>query len=557
MNGSGDNEIRLRGVPISPGVAVAQACLFNESRHNRLTPVVIADHEVDREVARLYRALDTAGVRLAQIRERVARELGPTEAEIFLAQRLMIDDRTMHERMVAAIRTDKAGAEMAVMVVLDAFEARLGSMGDAYLRERASDVGEVKRRVLDALAETRPGLRCEGADHCQRGRERVVVAAELTPSLTVDLDTEHLRGFVTEHGGATSHASILARALGIPAVSGVSGIHSQVACGTPVFVNGDTGEVILWPRPETLALYQRRFEAARALAEAAEPVPGLTVLANISVVSEAALARRMKAEGIGLYRTEFEFMSLGRVLTEDEQFQRYVSLVKAMSGQPVYIRLLDLGGDKPAPYLELGAEINPALGLRGARLLAQRPGLFETQARAIARASVSGPVHVTYPMIVDVAQFIALRASFLAAIEGLPCGDIRHGVMLEVPSACLDAEALLREADFASIGTNDLYQYLFAIDRNSELVAYDFRLDHPVFWKMLAIVVAAAKQAGKPLSVCGEMAGWPEYVLRLQALGITTVSVSPRFISVVRRTAAGGAPGPVNGTPVAKRQENG
>lgn len=536
MNGPDEREIRLRGVPISPGVAVAQACLFNESRHNRLTPVLIAEHEVEREIARLRQAIEAAGAQLGEIRERVARDLGDSEAAIFMAQRMMIDDRTMHERMVAAIRSDRAGAEMAVMIVMDAFEARLGSVGDAYLRERAGDVGEAKRRLLDALAETRPGLRCEGADHCQRGRERVVVAAELTPSLTVDLDTERLRGFLTEHGGATSHAAILARALGVPAVSGVEGIHSQVACGTPVFLNGDTGEVILWPRPETLALYQRRLEAAGTPVEAVEPVDGMAVLANISVVSEVAQARRLKAEGIGLYRTEFEFMALGRILTEDEQYQRYLSLIKAMAGQPVYIRLLDLGGDKPAPYLDLGNEANPALGLRGGRLLVQRPDLLQAQARAIARASVAGPVNVTYPMIVDVAQFVALREAFMAAIEGLPAGTIRHGVMIEIPAACLDAEALLQEADYGSVGTNDLYQYLFAIDRNSERVSYDFRLDHPVFWCTLASVVGAAQRAGKPLSVCGEMAGWPEYAVRLRGLGIRTISVSPRFVSVVRQT---------------------
>ena len=225
MTGHDDCEIRLRGVPISPGVAVAQVCLFNEARHNRLTPVLIPENEVEREIARLHRAIEAAGERLAEIRERVARELGPSEAEIFAAQRMIIDDRALHERMVTAIRTDKAGAEMAVMIVMDAFEARFGSMDDAYLRERASDIGELKRRLLDALGETRPGLRCDGAEHCQRGRERIVVAAELTPSLTVDLDTEQLRGFVTEHGAATSHAAILARALGIPAVSGVAGIH--------------------------------------------------------------------------------------------------------------------------------------------------------------------------------------------------------------------------------------------------------------------------------------------------------------------------------------------
>ena len=537
MSNAGNCEIRLRGVPISPGVALARVCLFNDARHNRLTPVLVADHEIEGEIARLDRAVEQAGARLAEIQGRVAREIGPAEAEIFAAQKMMVDDRELNARMIAAIRTDKAGAEMAVMAVLDAYEARIAALDNAYLRERASDFGEVKRRLLDALAETRPGLRCEGASHCARGRERIVVAAEFTPSLTVDLDTERLCGFVTERGGATSHGAILARALGVPAVSGVAGIHSLAACGTELLVNGDTGEVVLWPRPETVACHAARLAGTAAPVEVVAPVPGFRVMANISVVSETALVRRVRAEGVGLYRTEFEFMALGRLLTEDEQFERYAALIKAMGELPVYIRLLDIGGDKPAPYLALPAEANPALGLRGARLLLQRTDLLQTQARAITRAAALGLVHVTYPMIVDVEQFRKLRASFDAATAGLPAGRLRHGVMFEVPAACLDADALLAEADYGSIGTNDLYQYLFAIDRDSELVARDFRLDHPVFWRMLEAVVAAARRQGKPLSVCGEMAGWPEYALRLRAIGVETVSVSTRLVPVVRKMA--------------------
>ena len=539
MSDRADTEICLKGLPISPGVSQAKVCLFNEARHNRLTPVLIDPQEADAEIARLDRAIKAAGAYLDEIRARVAREMGTAEAEIFGAQKMMVDDPSMGAKMIAAIRLHNAGAEMAVMTVMDGYETRFRALDNEYLRERASDFGEVKRRILDALAETRPGLRCEGAAHCERGHERVVVAAELTPSLTVDFDTEHLKGFVTEHGGATSHAAILARALGIPAVTGLPGIHSRVACGTEILVSGDTGEVFLWPRPETVARFHRQLAAAAAPLEAVAPVPGMRVMANISVVPEAALARRLKAEGIGLYRTEFEFMALGRVLTEDEQYQRYAALIKAMDGQPVYVRLLDLGGDKSAPYLDLPVEANPALGLRGARLLARRPDLLRTQARAIARAAALSPVHVTYPMIVDVEQFRSLRAAFAEAVADLPAARILHGAMLEVPAACLNADALLREADYGSIGTNDLYQYVFAIDRNNELVASDFRLDHPVFWDLLASVVAAAKRQGKPLSVCGEMAGWPAYAVRMRDLGIETVSVSTRLVSVVRRTLAG------------------
>jgi phosphotransferase system enzyme I (PtsI) len=437
--------------------------------------------------------------------------------------------------MMAAIQDDDAGAELAVMSVMDAYEVRISALDNEYLRERATDVGEVKRRLLDVLAKTRPGLKCEGKAHCQRGRGRVVVGGELTPSLTIDLDARKLRGLVTEHGGVTSHAAILARALGIPAVSGIRGVQGLVTCGTEILVNGDTGEVILWPSPERAAKVRERTAESRDV-RPVEPVPALRVMANISVVADVPHAIRMQAEGVGLYRTEFEFMAAGRELSEDEQFERYAAVVKSMKGAPVYIRLLDIGGDKNVDYLDLPAESNPALGFRGARLLLKRPELVSNQARAIARASVFGPVHIIYPMIVDVAQFLLLKDLVAEAVRPVQAGTLWHGVMFEVPSACLDAEQMFKAADFGSIGTNDLYQYLFAIDRDNEFVAWDFRPDHPVFWSLIRGVVRAAEASGKPLSVCGELAGIPEYAARLIDTGVRTVSVNSHLISSVRRT---------------------
>jgi len=531
-------EIRLRGIAISPGVAVARVCLFNDSRHNAITPSLVDDADVEHQVGRLLDAIAKAGARLGDLCDKVARDVGTAEAEIFAAQKMMIEDPGIQKKMVAAIRDGKMGPEMAAMRVLDAYEARISALDNAYLRERATDIGEIKRRVLDVLGETRPGLQCEGDGHCSRGRERMVVSAELTPSLTIDLDTAHVRGFVTEHGGVTSHAAILARALGIPAVSGIPGVAGMIACGTEVLVDGDAGEVILWPEAESVERARCRKAAAKSVTAVA-PVAALKVLANISVSGETADAEAMAAEGIGLYRTEFEFMAAGRVLGEDEQFERYVAVVKAMKGKPVYIRLLDIGADKQAPGVVIPQEANPALGFRGARLLLQRPDLVAAQARAIARASAFGPVHVTYPMIADVEQFLALKGMFESAVAQVPRGELRHGVMFEVPAACVEARALLAAADFGSVGTNDLFQYLLALDRNNERVSRDFRPDHAAFWTMLRQVVAAAREAGKPLSVCGELAGWPQYVGRLMEAGIRSVSVSTRLIPAVRKAVAG------------------
>lgn len=527
-------EVRLKGISISPGVAVAKVCLFNESRHNVIAPSLIDASEIESQTTRLKNALAIVGSRLGELKEKVTKSIGPAEGEIFTAQKMMIEDPSVQAKMLLAISDDKMGPEMAVMRVLDTYEARIKALDNHYLRERASDIGEVKRRVLDVLALTRPGLQCEGQEHCTRGRGRVVVAVELTPTLTIELDSEKIQGFVTEHGGVTSHAAILARALGIPAVSGVVGIAGMITCGTEVLVDGDAGEVILWP--SAASVERARARAAGAMSEIAEdPVPGLKVMANISVALEAAIAINVKAEGIGLYRTEFEFMAAGKILSEDEQFERYANVVKTMAGLPVYFRLLDIGGDKKTPGVTVPDEDNPALGFRGARLLLRRPELLTAQARAIARASIFGPIHVTYPMITDAEQFVKLKQIFEEAIVGIPSGKLWHGVMFEVPSACIEARDILRVADYGSIGTNDLFQYLLALDRNNELVAKDFRPDHPAFWTLLNQVLMAADEAGKPMSVCGEIAGWPEYVVRLSKAGIKAVSVSTRLIASVRK----------------------
>jgi len=363
------------------------------------------------------------------------------------------------------------------------------------------------------------------------------VAEELTPSLTVDLDAEHLMGFVTEHGGINSHAAILARALGIPAVSGLPGIRERVHCGLEMFIDGDAGEVIIWPSEKTLSSIPQLRKAGMRLPAAVEPVEGFEVFANIGAASELPHVLSMKAEGIGLYRTEMELIAAGRILDEDELADLYSGVVQALAGRKVTFRLFDIGSDKPLPSVEIPHEDNPALGRRGARFLLARSDLLRTQARALARASLIGSIRVMYPMITGVSQFLELKDLFDKAVADLPAGEIAHGVMLEVPSACFQAQEILAKADFASIGSNDLTQYFFAVDRNNELVASDFNPDQPVFWDLLKSLVKAAQRCGRPLTLCGELAADPKFVPRLIAIGINSVSVSPRAISTVRQTA--------------------
>jgi len=531
-----NKETRFAGLPISPGVVVAPVCLFRQSRHNELPAHEVSQEGPDRERQRLKQALQTVTDRLEGLQKTVAERIGEAEAGIFAAQKMILADPVLGGQM-DEILAGGLNAETAVLQTLDAYESQLLEIDDAYLKERASDLGELKRRLLDVLCDTRPAFQCESNPNCRRGSDRIVITEELTPTATLEMETDRLLGFVTEHGGRTSHAAILARALGIPAVSGIGGIHDLVPCGTEVLLNGYTGEVVVLPSAETKSRALGGAGPAAAPAPA-EPVESLQVLANISLASEVDEALAMKAEGVGLYRTEFEFFAADRLLSEDEQLERYARVVAAMAGRRVYFRLLDVGADKTSPAFELPEEGNPSLGCRGARLLLARPELLRDQARALVRASRVGPVHVMYPMIADLAQFGRLRRLFDEATADLSGGDVYHGVMFEVPSACLGADELLEAADFASIGSNDLVQYLFAVDRNNECVAHDYHADRAVFWRLLGDLVAAADRASKPLSICGELAADVACTAKLLEIGIRTVSVSARYIAPVRWAAA-------------------
>ncbi len=489
-----------------------------------------------REMERVRRAMKIAGERLETVRDKVEKKIGKAEAEIFVAQKMILEDPALTKDIEGNIETGGTNAESAIDQVLNDYEKRLLSIENQYIRERASDIGEIKRRLLDVLGNMRPSLQCH-SEACRHGRDRIVVAEELTPSLTVDIDMDHTLGFVTEHGGVNSHAAILARSMGIPAVSGLPGLREQVGCGMELMLNGYTGEVILWPTPETIKQAEIEMDRVPHAPEPEPSVNGFTVMANVNAFSDLRDTRAQAADGIGLYRTEFELLVAGRLFTETELFERYAAVVKAMVGKPVLFRLFDIGSDKKLPFLNLPREENPSLGWRGARLLMGRTDILRTQARALAMCSMGHRIHIMYPMIVDVEQFLKLKAMVCDAIRDIPRGEILHGIMFEVPSACLQAEAMYRVIDFASVGTNDLTQYLFAVDRDNAMVSGDYQPDRPVFWKLISGLAQAARKAGKPLSVCGEMAGNPEYAEKFMAAGIASVSVSPRRIPAIRKAA--------------------
>ena len=532
-----EDEIRLQGLGLSPGIIVARVCLYNDTKHEKLPEETVSTLGFTSEKSRFDSAVKTVIEQLDRLQKTVAIKLGRAEAEIFAAQKMIVADPESL-KMINQELLDGYNAETAVYRTFDYFESQLLELDDAYMNERASDIGEIKRRLLDVLSDTRPAFQCAISEKCRHGRDRIVIASQLTPTMSVDMETDRILGFVIEHGSEMSHAAILARAIGIPAVSGIPNIQNMVPCSTEVMINGDSGEVIIHPSESTKQGMDITAKPAIPQGVVA-PIQSLQVMANISVAADAKHAKDMEAEGIGLYRTEFEFFTKNRLLEEDEQFDLYRQVMEQMDGLPVYFRLIDIGADKTSPIFNLPPEENPALGNRGARLLLKRPDLLKNQARALVRASAYGNLKVLYPMITSYDQFEQLKANFNKQTSDLDNSKISHGVMFEVPSACLDADRLLESADFASIGTNDLVQYMFAVDRNNEDVASDYSYDNSIFWSLLEMLAKAAKAHNKPLSLCGELASNPNMVPRLISIGINTVSMNARQIPSIRTAISG------------------
>jgi len=527
----------LEGIPISDGIACGPARLIFRDSGEYLVRYSIEKSAVAAEKDRLRRALQLAAKELDNVIDTVGKRIGRVHANIFQAQKMIVLDETLLQESETLIETRLINAEAACIEVLGIYESRLLEVDDDYMKDRASDIGEVRRRILEMFRRER-GDEKSTPKEVQAPLEGpcIIVAEELLPGETISFDPLNTAGFLTERGGPASHVAILARGMGIPAISGVESLFTSVKPGDQLFLNGTTGECIINPSRESLNLCPNLGRLGAIRMQTAPPVPGFPVYANISTAKEVEQAVEMDAEGIGLYRTEFEFIQADRLLSEEEQYERYARVVDKMAGKPVHLRLVDLGGDKAARFLNVPHEENPALGYRGARLLLGQPELLAVQARAIARASQHGPIHVLYPMIIDEQQFQRLRALFMSSILGINAGEIKHGVMFEVPSACISADSLLKAADFGSIGSNDLAQYLFALDRNNGLVSGEYNPDHAVFWKMVEQVAAAATALRRPLSLCGEIAGRPKFLPKLIAHGIYCVSVSPRLIGLARIT---------------------
>ncbi|OGS34684.1 MAG: phosphoenolpyruvate--protein phosphotransferase [Elusimicrobia bacterium RIFOXYB2_FULL_49_7] len=528
----------LVGVSLNGGKAAAPICLYSQKQHKTVPEFVLENvEEIERDLRRFEGAFEKSQRDLEQAAKNVAETIGKAEAEIFTAQKHIMADPSLLNSVRHAIREEKRNVEHAVHSVLHDYESRFASVENEYLRERVNDIVEIRRRLMDHLHDSPSGgFQCEGQQQCRRGADRIIVAQELTPSMIANIDVSKVRGFVTEHGGFSSHAAILARSIGVPAVSGIHDIMAIIECGHALLVDGDSGTVYVEPDEKTIRTLVPAAVIRAEEACALTSPEGVQVMANVNLAEDIDAVEKVNGDGIGLFRTEFLFIRANRLLSEEDQADYYKKVVSRLNGKPVTFRLLDVGGDKPLPFLEQEKEDNPYLGLRGSRFLLHQPELFRTQVRALARATEAGMIRMLFPMVIDTIQLGKLLRQTDAALDGLAYRkeNLRIGVMFEVVSAVLQAETILNQVDFGSIGTNDLVQYLFAVDRNNEYVFQDYNPDHDVLWLLLKQLADAAKKTGRPLSICGEMASQPGMAARLHDIGITSFSVSPRFIPQVR-----------------------
>lgn len=535
--------VRIRGVAAAPGIAHGPWVRFERSTPPRSSGRSL---EPGAEATRLTAAAEAVAVASERLADEVVRAGHTDEAKIFLAHAMIARDPELLDSATTRIRTEHADGIAAIAAAATTVADQLRSLGDKLLAARASDVIDVGDRIARELA----GLPAAGIRLIEPS---VVVAEDLPPSVTATLPRDRLLGIALEASSPTAHAAILARAYGIPAVVGATGLLATLdAAGhrASLALDGESGEVLVAPTTKDVARYEARADAIRRgrgrdLEQAALPAitkdgTAIELVANIGSPDEAAGAAALGARGVGLFRTEFLFLERSAPPSEDEQADAYARVIAAFAPHPVTIRLLDVGGDKPIPYLPLKAEDNPFLGVRAIRLADRQPEIFVTQLRACYRAAVGGRVKVMAPMVADAADAATFRrlSDFARAeliAEGRPAGEMDLGVMLEIPSAILTADTYAHELSFVSIGTNDLLQYTLAADRgNPALERYRDPL-HPALLRLIRLAVEAAKRSGIELSVCGEMAGDPLAALALVGLGVRVLSMAPANIATVRR----------------------
>jgi len=536
-------QVERRGISASPGIVIGTA--FVRDAERLTVPRYTVDAaRTDDEVRRFLQSLADTGKELRVLKTDIRGRMGEDHARIFDAHLMILDDRALVDETSALIRNERLNAAAAFDTVMNRFIASIAGIEDEYLKERTVDIRDVKKRVIKHLLGkntrvTRPDS------------PSIIVARDLAPSDTAQLDRRTVLAYATDEGGRTSHTAILARSQGVPAVLGLESVFDRVETGDTLIVDGNTGMVVIHPTPETLESYRQEITRFRMLEEqllTLSGYPGQTLdgreyglTANLDSPDEVSAAVAQGAQGVGLFRTEYFFISQDYLPSEEEQYKVYRQVAEKMDGKPVVIRTLDVGGDKIASYLYRSPELNPFMGWRGIRFCLTRKDIFKTQLRAIYRASAHGSVKIMLPMISQIEEVLRTRDICAEVREELKRDrykfdeNVPLGIMVETPSAVALADQFAREAAFFSIGTNDLVQYTMAVDRGNSKIAHLYQHLHPSILRLLRLTVEAARRRKIRVSVCGEMAGDPLAVPILIGLGIDEFSVSPNMIPEVKR----------------------
>ena len=537
----------ISGIPASPGIVFGKALVLKEEKIV-LDTQKIKDSQIDAEIARFYEGRSAAVEQLNSIKDRAYASLGEEKAAIFEGHLMILEDEELEEEIIDYLRLNHVNAAVAANVVIDQQVAMLSEIDDEYLKERAGDIRDIGNRLIKNI------LGMHIVDLGEINEEAILVAYDLTPSETAQLNLDKVLGFVTDIGGRTSHTSIMARSLELPAIVGTNNVTELVNTGDFLILDALNNVVYVNPSQEDiqrLKALQAKLTDEKAELAKLKDLPALTldghrvdVVANIGTIRDIEGAERNGAEGVGLYRTEFLFMDRDQLPTEEEQFIAYKDVVEAMNGNLVILRTMDIGGDKELPYLNLPKEMNPFLGWRAIRIALDRREILNAQLRAVLRASAYGRLAVMFPMIISVEEIRALKS----VIEELKVElrnegkdfdeNIQIGVMVETPSAAVNAKFLAKEVDFFSIGTNDLTQYTLAVDRGNELISHLYNPMSPSVLNLIKQVIDASHAEGKWTGMCGELAGDENATILLLGMGLDEFSMSaisvPRIKKLIR-----------------------
>ena len=536
---------KLTGIPVSPGVAVGKAFVLHSEDFQTIAKVQIPDDQIPREIARFEDALTRTRADILGIRKKLAAEIGREHSDIFTAHLLVLEDRTLIEDVISTIKEKKVHAEYAFSSVVQKYFRAFSQVDDEYLKERVADIRDISRRLLENL------IGKEKNQLANLKEKVIIIAHDLSPSDTATMDKQKVMAFATDIGGPTSHTAIMARSMEIPAVVGVDRVSREVTPGDTVIIDGNHGLIVIHPDTKTIAAYareERRFVELISELDKLRHLPAETpdghrieLAANIEFPDELPSVLAHGAKGIGLYRTEYFYMNRSDLPTEEEQYESYRKVAEKMMPNPVIIRSLDLGGDKFLSSLEVPHEMNPFLGWRAIRFCLARVDIFKTQLRAVLRASAHGNIKTMYPMISNLTELIKANQILDECKKELRAakipfnGRMEVGAMIEIPSAALTSEALAKEVDFFSIGTNDLIQYALAVDRVNEKIAYLYEPTQPAILRLIREVIVNGHKNKIWVGTCGEMSGDAAVAVLLMGLGIDEMSTSPLLLPQVKR----------------------